>query len=90
MSKIAVVTDSTSYIPTELVQKHNITMAPQVLIWDDKTYRDGIDIQSTEFFTRLKTAKTMATTSQVSVADMQNIFQGLVDKDYEIMGIFIS
>jgi len=90
MSKIAVVTDSTSYIPTDLVQKHNITVAPQVLIWDDKTYRDGIDIQSTEFFTRLKTAKTMATTSQVSVADMQNIFQGLVDKDYEVMGIFIS
>jgi DegV family protein with EDD domain len=90
MSKIAIVTDSTSYIPDELVQKHNITVAPQVLIWDDKTYRDGIDIQSAEFFTRLKNAKTMATTSQVSVADMQNIFQGLVEKDFEVLGIFIS
>jgi fatty acid-binding protein DegV len=70
MSKIAIVTDSTSYIPTDLVQKHNITVAPQVLIWDDQTYRDGIDIQSAEFFARLKTSKTMATTSQVSVADM--------------------
>lgn len=90
MSKIAIVTDSTSYIPAELVQKHNITIAPQVLIWDDKTYRDGIDIQSAEFFTRLKTAKTMATTSQVSVADMQSIFQGLVEKDFEVLGVFIS
>lgn len=90
MSKIAIVTDSTSYIPTDLVQKHNITVAPQVLIWDDKTYRDGIDIQSAEFFTRLKTAKTMATTSQVSVPDMQGIFTGLVEKDYEVLGIFVS
>lgn len=90
MSKIAIVTDSTSYIPANLVQKHNITVAPQVLIWDDNTYRDGVDIQSAEFFARLKTAKTMATTSQVSVADMQNIFEGLVEQEFDIMGIFIS
>lgn len=90
MSKIAIVTDSTSYIPSELVTKHNITVAPQVLIWDDKTYRDGVDIQSAEFFARLKTAKTMATTSQVSVADMQSIFQGLVDKGFDVLGVFIS
>ena len=90
MSKIAIVTDSTSYIPGDLVTKHNITVAPQVLIWDDKTYRDGVDIQSADFFARLKTSKTMATTSQVSVADVQSIFQGLVEKDYEVLGIFIS
>ena len=90
MSKIAIVTDSTSYIPADLVQKHNITVAPQVLIWDDKTYRDGIDIKSAEFFERLKTAKTMATTSQVSVTDMQSIFQGLVEQDHEVLGIFVS
>lgn len=90
MPKIAIVTDSTSYMPADLVEKYSITVAPQVLIWDDKTYRDGIDIQSAEFFSRLKTSKTMATTSQVSVADMQSIFQGLVDKDYDVLGIFIS
>ena len=90
MSKIAIVTDSTSYIPGDLVTKHNITVAPQVLIWDDKTYRDGVDIQSADFFARLKTSKTMATTSQVSVADVQSIFQELVEKDYEVLGIFIS
>ncbi len=90
MSKIALVTDSTSYIPADLVKKYDTTVAPQVLIWDDKTYRDGVDIRSEEFFARLKTAKTMATTSQVSVADMQTIFQGLVERDFEVVGIFIS
>ena len=90
MSKVAVVTDSTAYIPNDLVKKHNITVAPQVLIWDDKTYRDGVDIQSSEFFARLKTAKTMATTSQVSVADMQSIFQNLVDQGFDVLGVFIS
>ena len=90
MSKIAVVTDSTSYMPLELAKKHSITVAPQVLIWEDKTYRDGVDIQSDEFFTRLQTAKVMPTTSQVSVGDMQKIFQDLVDKGFDVLGIFVS
>ena len=90
MSKVAVVIDSTAYIPPDLVKKHNITVVPQVLIWDDKTYRDGVDIQPSEFFARLKTSKTMATTSQVSVADMQSIFQNLVEQGFDVLGIFIS
>ena len=90
MSKIAVVTDSTTYLPPELVKKHNITVAPQVLIWGDQTYKDGVDIRSEEFFTRLKTAKTMPTTSQVAVVSFQEIFQDLVNKDFEVLAILVS
>ena len=90
MTKIAVVTDSTTYLPKELAQKHNISIAPQVLIWGDQTYKDGVDIESKEFFTRLKTAKVMPTTSQVSVISFQEIFQDLIDKDYEILAIHVS
>jgi len=90
MSKIAVVTDSTTYLPLELVKKHNITVAPQVLIWGDQTYKDGVDIKSEEFFTRLKTAKLMPTTSQVAVVSFQEIFQDLVNKDFEVLAILVS
>jgi fatty acid-binding protein DegV len=71
MSKIAVVTDSTTYLPADLVKKHNISIAPQVLIWGDQTYKDGVDIQSQEFFTRLKTSKVMPTTSQVAIVSFK-------------------
>ncbi|MBK8420199.1 DegV family protein [Candidatus Villigracilis saccharophilus] len=90
MSKFAVVTDSTAYIPTEYVGKHNITVAPQILIWGNETFRDGIDIRSDEYFSRLKTSKVMPSTSQVSPASMQSIFQPLVDQGFEVLGIFIS
>jgi DegV family protein with EDD domain len=90
MSKIALVTDSTTYMPPELVKKYNISVAPQVLIWGDQTYRDGVDIQSQEFFTRLKTAKVMPTTSQVAVISFQEIFQKLVDEGYEVLALLIS
>ncbi len=90
MAKIAFVTDSTAYIPADLVRKHNITVTPQILVWGDQTYRDGVDIQPDEFYARLKTSKTMPTTSQVSVVTMQHTFQDLIDKGYEVVGIFLS
>ena len=33
MPKVALVTDSTAYIPVDLVKQLNITVAPQILIW---------------------------------------------------------
>ena len=90
MSKIALVTDSTAYMPPELVKKYNISVAPQIVIWGDQTYKDGIDIDSREFFTRLKTAKEMPTTAQVSVVSFQEIFQDLVSKDFEVLALLIA
>lgn len=90
MAKIAVVTDSTTYLPVELAKKHNISTVPLVIIWDGQTYKDGVDIQSVEFFQRLKTSKSMPTTSQAAVISFQEVFQDLVDKDYEVLTILIS
>jgi DegV family protein with EDD domain len=90
MSKIAIVTDSTSFIPTEFVKKYNITIAPQVLLWDGETFHDGVDIQPVEFYKRLQGAKTMATTSQVPIVTMQTAFQRLIEQGYDVLGIFIS
>jgi DegV family protein with EDD domain len=90
MSNIAIVTDSTAYIPKDLTSKYQITVAPQVLIWGEQTFQDGVDIQPDEFYDRLKTAKVMPTTSQVSIVTMQKIFADLVEKGFDIVGIFIS
>ena len=90
MSKIAIVTDSTSFLPADLIKKHNITVTPQILIWGGQELRDGVDIQPSEFYTRLKTSKTMPSTSQVSPAIMQSTFQSLVDQGFDIIGLFVS
>lgn len=90
MPKIAVVTDSTSWMPRDLLTKYNITVAPQVLIWGEQTLNDGIDIQPDEFYSRIKTAKVMPTTSQVAIPTMEKIFREQVDKGMEVIGIFVS
>ncbi len=90
MSKVALVTDSTAYIPQELIEKYHITVTPQILIWGDETFEDGVDIQPEAFYQRLKNAKIMPTTSQVSIVNMQKAFSGLIEKGYDVLGIFIS
>lgn len=90
MSKIAIVTDSTAYMPQDLIKKYSITVTPQILIWGEDTYQDGVDILSEEFFKRLKTAKIMATTSQVTPPTMKSAFEDLIGKGFDVLGIFIS
>ncbi|HEY3310445.1 MAG TPA: DegV family protein [Anaerolineales bacterium] len=90
MGKIAFVTDSTAYLPQEYLEKHNITVVPQVLIWGDQTFEDGVDIQPDEFYRRLSTAKVMPSTSQVSIVNMHKAFSHLLDQGFDVVGVFVS
>lgn len=90
MSNVAIVTDSTAYIPQNFLDEYRITVAPQELIWGDQTYEDGVDIQPDEFYRRLKTATVMPTTSQVTIPNFQKIFRNLLDQGKEILAILIS
>ena len=90
MSKVAVITDSTAYLPDDLVKKLNITVAPQILIWGEQTFLDGVDIQPIEFYKRLTTAKVMPTTSQVTPVTMKAIYEKLLGEGCEIIGIYLS
>jgi len=90
MSKVAVVTDSTAYLPPDLVEKYNITVTPLELIWGDETFHDGVDILPDEFYRRLATSKIMPTTSQVAAQPMKVTFEKLLAEGSSILGIFIS
>jgi DegV family protein with EDD domain len=90
MSKIAIVTDSTAYLPKPLLVQYHITVAPQILIWDQATYQDGIDIMPVEFYERLKTAKVMPSSSQVAIPTFKIIFSDLLDQGYAVLAILIS
>jgi DegV family protein with EDD domain len=90
MSGIQIVTDSTGYIPSDLVRKYGIHVSPQVLIWGEETLRDGVDIQPDAFYARLKTATVMPTTSQVTIADFQQVFQKAAAEGKPVLAILIS
>lgn len=90
MSKVAIVTDSTAYLPNDMVQELNITVVPQVLIWGEDNLEDGVDIQPTEFYERLQKADVMPTTSQATVANFKRIFDDLTQQRVPILAILLS
>jgi DegV family protein with EDD domain len=90
MPKTAVVTDSTAYIPDDLCKQLNITVVPLFVIWGQETYSDGVTITPAEFYTRLESSKVMPSTSQATPAAMQKAFSTLLERGYDVMGVFIS
>lgn len=90
MAKVGIVTDSTAYIPKELIAKFPILIAPAVVIWSGKEYHDGVDIQPSEFYTRLATAEELPTTSQPSPAVVKEKFEKMLTDGYDVLGIFVS
>ncbi|HUF37086.1 MAG TPA: DegV family protein [Anaerolineales bacterium] len=88
---VAIVTDSTSTIPSDLIKKYDIRVGPQIVIWDEETLLDGIDIQAGPFYERLSKSPTIPTTSQCSIPYFQKIFQDLVDEGKkDILCVLIS
>lgn len=89
-NKVAIVTDSTAYLPQECIKQYNISVTPLSVIWGDEVHQDGVDIRPAEFYERLPKSKVMPTTSQVTPVVMMNTFQSLLGQGYDVLGIFIS
>jgi DegV family protein with EDD domain len=85
-----IITDSTANIPADLLTESPIRVLPLHLIWGNETLRDGLDISPIEFYTRLKTAKVMPSTSQATPAEFKQLYAQCLDEGYEILSVHIS
>ena len=90
MNKIAFVTDSLTSLPAEYVQRYNIHVVPNILIWSGQEYRDGVDIKPSEFFERLKVAREFPTTAAVAPNTFKEMFASLLTDGFDICGVFTS
>ena len=90
MKKVAIVTDSTAYLPANYVEEFGVTVVPLTLQWDGASYRDGVDILPDEFYTRLSDSKTLPTTSQATVNDFTQVYKKLMDEGFDILTLPIS
>jgi DegV family protein with EDD domain len=63
VNRVVIVTDTTACIPQEMVAEYGIELVPIEVIFGKRVYRDGIDISPTEFYTMLRQADKLPTTS---------------------------
>jgi DegV family protein with EDD domain len=73
--QIAIVTDSTSDLPPEIVDSYPIYVVPAILNIDGHSLEDGSGISRTEFYDRLPSMHTLPTTSSPSVGSFQKLYE---------------
>ena len=87
MPPVAIVTDSTAYLTPELIKNLPISVLPLQIIWDGKVYWDNVDIHNEDFYPRLKVAKTLPTTSQVTPAQFEETYVRLLEQGYDVLSL---
>jgi DegV family protein with EDD domain len=75
--KINFVTDSTTDVPPEFVERYNIRVVPTLVVFEGKEYRDGVDITRAEFYQRLPSLRPLPTTAAPSAGDFESIFASI-------------
>ncbi|WP_338208394.1 DegV family protein [Lactiplantibacillus paraxiangfangensis] len=81
--KIAVVTDSTSYLTPQEVADNDIHVVPIPVIIDGKVYQEGVDITTADFYANMKSFKSFPSTSQPPVGEMIEFYNRLGDEGYD-------
>ena len=90
-NKVAIVTDTTVSIPKELTQEYEIQVVPLLLHLDDETYRDTIDIKTTdEMFQLVNKSSRFPTTSAPTPGEYAEVYRQLGQKVNNILAITIS
>src|SRR5215211_4904387 len=91
MPEVAVVTDSTAYLPPELIEQHRIEVVPLYVVFGgDKTVHETDITDYPGFFEDLRQAESLPTTSQPSVGDFAGVYEPLLADGKEIVSIHIS
>ncbi len=81
--KIALVTDSTSYLTQKEIQSNHIVLIPMPVIINDKTYFENIDLTTEQLFATQKNGADFPKTSQPSLGSLIKLFDHLHDDGYE-------
>lgn len=90
MNPVKIITDSTADIPMELRDKYDIPFVPLYVTMGEKTYKDQVDIYTSQLYQLVEETNELPKTAAPSVQDMVNSFTPWVDKGYDILFFGIS
>jgi len=79
---IKIITDTTSGLPLELAQAHDIPVLPQIIIFGEETYRDDTGMDTRMFLQKLRASPTLPKTAAPPPALYNPIFERLLAEGY--------
>jgi DegV family protein with EDD domain len=91
MPPVAVVSDSTCYLPGDLVEREGIPLVDLYIVFgSDRTVKESEITDYPAFFEELRSAEQLPTTSQPSVGDFVTVYEPLLERGDDVVSIHIS
>jgi DegV family protein with EDD domain len=87
---VAIVTDSVADLPPHVAEEFGITVVPLLVRFGTDIYRDGLDLNSDQFYEKLKTTKILPVTSVPSPAAFADAYDKLAEKTDAIVVISLT
>ena len=90
MSRVAVVTDTTQYLPREVVERHGLELVSLYVNWNGRTDRESELGDYGPFYDHLRASSDLPSTSQPSVGDFLTVYEPLIEDRADILSIHLS
>lgn len=78
--QLQIVTDTSSDLPKEIINKYNIEVVPLSIQLGEETYLDQVEISNKVFFDKLNSSKDMPKTSRPAPQYYVDVFEKLIKK----------
>lgn len=86
---IKIVTDSTSYIPENLIEKYDITIVSLCITLNNESFRE-VEIDKISFYEKLNNEAELPKSSQPALEEVQRAFEEHLANGDDVVGIFLS
>ncbi|MFC0469954.1 DegV family protein [Halalkalibacter kiskunsagensis] len=88
---VAVVTDSTAYLPESVRKELSIEMVPLNVVFGEESFQEEKDLTTEEFYEKMTTTEDLPKTSQPAIGDFVTLYEELANKGYkQVVSIHIS
>lgn len=88
--QVRIVSDSTCNLPAALIERYAISLVPIVVMFGDESYREGVDIQTDEFYTRIRRTGIVPRTSQPAAGEFAEVYHRLAQEPGPLLSIHLT
>jgi DegV family protein with EDD domain len=89
-NNVAVIVDSTSTIPDDVIREYGMHVIPLTLVWGNETFLDGVDMSASEFYDKLRSDPVFPSTTQPSVAEFEELYKRVGGEASDILVVTLS
>ncbi len=87
---VAVVADTTHYLPVEVAKRHELRCVSLYVNWNGRTERESEMPDFAAFYEYLASGGELPTTSQPSVGDFLDVYRPLLERGDDVVSIHLS